>query len=153
MKQKIIAIALSLFCVPVLPQNCRAQVVESVIGGSACAASVGCGVIVGIVFLGGVGYYVLNANGRKFRVHPTQMEIHARPIVQPGPKPSAFYAKQERHGAVRASDCNKMAERFRRAGRRVRLVRVIPNDVGVGGVLRVVCLFEGEDAQEGWYGN
>lgn len=123
MKKKVIAIALSLLCSPVaLPQNSRAQVVESVVGGSACAASVGCGVIVGIVFLGGVGYYVLNANGRKYRVHPTQMEIHREPIPQAGPRPEfrqqgeSFYnpAIEEFTLANNRSGCHEKEKRVKK---------------------------------------
>ena len=54
MRKRLIAIALTACFTPIVaPQNTRAQVVESMVGGSACAASVGCGVIVGITVLAG----------------------------------------------------------------------------------------------------
>jgi len=151
MSKRLIAIALMTCFAPAIAQQpSDAQVVESMVGGSACAASVGCGVVVGIVVLGGVAYYVLNAKGRKYRVSP--MEVHAQPIPQAGPRPRAFYA-QEQHGAASEGSCYKMAQRFQRAGRRVKLVRTERNNLGVGGVLTWKCIFEGEDAQPGWYGS
>ncbi|MBD2073927.1 hypothetical protein H6F86_08495 [Phormidium sp. FACHB-592] len=153
MQRRALAIALTACFSPiVLPQNSRAQVVETYVGATACAATVGCGAIVGIVFLGGVGYYILNARGQKYRLHPNQMEIHTQPIPQSGPRPE-MRSQQEIHGAVNRSDCNQIAARFKRAGRRVKLVRTLPNDVGVGGVLKWKCIFEGEDAIPGWYSN
>lgn len=52
--------------------------------------------------------------------------------------------QREIHGAVNSSDCQRMLERFRRDGRRLRLVNVRRNDIGVGGVLAWICEFEEE---------
>jgi len=71
-----------------------------------------------------------------------------RPVsTQPAAAPNltgtagAFYAR-ESHGAVNASDCQRMLERFRLEGRNIELVDVLPNRIGTGGVLRFQCLFE-----------
>jgi hypothetical protein len=55
--------------------------------------------------------------------------------------------KYEQHGAVSANDCARMEKRFQKEGRKVKLAKVIKNHLnGGGGVLVVLCLFEGEDA-------
>lgn len=57
----------------------------------------------------------------------------------------------EVHGAVRASDCKDMERRFKQQGRRVTLTKVQRNNIGTGGVLQWMCVFEGPDAQTGWF--
>lgn len=57
---------------------------------------------------------------------------------------------QEIHGAVDRRDCYKMAKKFQNQGRRVKLVRV-EETRNPGAVLRFQCIFQGEDAQTGWY--
>lgn len=57
--------------------------------------------------------------------------------------------QRELHGATSASGCYKMAERFKREGRRVKLVRIKPNTSD--GILTTVCIFEGEDADPSHY--
>lgn len=152
--RKLIAVALvACFSPVVLPQNGRTQVVESVVGGSACAASIGCGVVVGIVFLGGVGYYVLKANGRKYRVAPSQMEIHSQPIPQAGPRPDLRTqynepGKVETHAVTTADLCRRMEQKFLLQGRQLKLHR-IRRTTNPG--LRYDCEFIGEDAVEGWF--
>jgi hypothetical protein len=46
-----------------------------------------------------------------------------------------------------------MAERFRREGRRIRLVeaRRVRNAARDGGVIQYLCIFEGPDAEAGYY--
>lgn len=83
-----------------------------------------------------------------------------RPVsTQPAATPNltgtagAFYAR-ESHGAVNASDCERMLERFKREGRNIELVDVLPNQIGTGGVLRFQCVFEtldGEQAEPDYY--
>jgi len=57
---------------------------------------------------------------------------------------------QEVHGAVKERDCYKMAKNFRQQGRNVTLVRV-ERSTNPGATLRYNCIFEGKDAQTGWY--
>lgn len=58
--------------------------------------------------------------------------------------PSGQY---EQHGAVKKSDCYEKERRFQAQGRRVKLVKIVPNDLNKGGgVLQFICLFEGADA-------
>lgn len=155
MKKRLVAIALiACFSPVVLPQPSEAQV-ETAIGASACAASGVCGAIVGIVFLGGVGYYVLNANnGKRYRVPPHQMEIHRQPIPQAGPRPemrSAGYnepGKVETHAVTHPNLCRQMEQKFIMQGRKLRLHR-IRRTMNPG--LRYDCEFKGEDAVEGWF--
>ena len=56
------------------------------------------------------------------------------------------YVAYEQHGATDISQCQKMAERFKREGRNVRLVKAVPNIFNKsGGALRYICLFDGPD--------
>lgn len=57
---------------------------------------------------------------------------------------------QELHGAVNESDCYKMEQKFQRQGRRIRLVETKRSN-NPGAVLRWMCVFQGEDAQTGYY--
>ena len=164
MRKRLIAIALTACFTPIVaPQNTRAQVVESMVGGSACAASVGCGVIVGVIVLGGVAYYVLNANGRKYRVSPMEMQMHSQPIPQAGPRPSPrgdmrstpresrisddetnIRGVREVHMAMSPQHCDAMLRRFRSQGLRLAL-RKKPNPMP-GARKMTLCIFEGTDA-------
>ena len=155
--KKLVALALTACFAPIaLPQNSRAQVAEGAIGASACAASVGCGVVMGAVVLGGVSYYVLNSNGRKYRVHPSNMEIHRYPQPQARPTPrgdmrSAGYnepGKVETHAVTTADLCKKMEQKFLMQGRRLKLHRI--RRTATPG-LRYDCEFIGPDAVEGWF--
>ena len=53
----------------------------------------------------------------------------------------------EVHGAVNPEACKRMYQRFLNEGRKVRLARIAPNPFNKsGGVLRFICMFDGEDA-------
>ena len=70
---------------------------------------------------------------------PEQSDEHA------GEQPSEPIV-YEQHGATSISQCQKMAQRFKREGRNVRLVKVVPNAFNQGGgALRYICLFDGPD--------
>jgi len=58
--------------------------------------------------------------------------------------------RQEVHGAVNESDCYNMERIFQRQGRKVRLVRVQRTN-NPGAVLKVACIFQGEDADNSYY--
>ncbi|MEM9485012.1 MAG: hypothetical protein AAGA83_15140 [Cyanobacteria bacterium P01_F01_bin.116] len=56
-------------------------------------------------------------------------------------------SRYEIHGATNAKACQNILRRFLREGRRVRLVKVRRNPFNKGGgVLEVICYFDGEDA-------
>jgi hypothetical protein len=57
---------------------------------------------------------------------------------------------QERHGVTTRQACREMADRFKRQGRQVELVEVKASD-NPGATLKFTCIFEGKDAQEGWF--
>lgn len=155
--KKLIAIALiGCFSPAVMPQSSRAQVVESVVGASACAASVGCGVVVGIVFLGGIGYYVLNAGGRKYRIPPSQMEIHAQPMPQAGPRPDMRSGGSRNDDSGRQAEtgrlsrnrggCVDMVKRAQQGGFRVSLIRTERNNAP-GTFLEIWCVIAGDSRE------
>lgn len=55
--------------------------------------------------------------------------------------------KQEQHGSVNADGCYQMEARFKKEGRKVKLVQVTSNPLNQGGgVLEFMCVFQGEDA-------
>lgn len=59
---------------------------------------------------------------------------------------------RELHFVVNRSNCERMAKRFRDEGRKVTLVDTKPNPYGHGGFqLRFVCIFEGPEAQPGYF--
>ncbi len=59
------------------------------------------------------------------------------------------YNDYEQHGAVNSNDCYQMELRFKKEGRKVTLVKVVPNPLNKGGgVLNYLCLFDGEDAEK-----
>jgi hypothetical protein len=84
------------------------------------------------------------------------------PAARPTP-PGAFYTPddnflyyneegQEVHGAVSRADCYEMERKFRRQGRRLKLVDVQKNKYNLkGGVLRYLCIFEGDEAVDNWF--
>ena len=61
---------------------------------------------------------------------------------------------REQHGSVDRAGCERMLQRFRREGRRIRLVDIQENNLAPKGMrtLEYVCIFEGEDATPGYYG-
>ena len=58
--------------------------------------------------------------------------------------------KTEFHGATTQDGCRKMAERFKREGRRVTLTKTYRSK-NPGAVLVWTCVFEGEDAEFGHF--
>lgn len=160
MKKQIIAIALALSFTPAVPT--RAQVVESLVGGSACVASVGCGVIVGTVIVGGIAFYVLNHNGRKFRARPGELyEIHSQPMPQAGPRPEppgAVYSRGGREESGHYAEtgrlvtnydgCRDMEKRFRKGGFKLNLIRVEPHRAP-GSYYGWWCVFGGDSREVG----
>jgi|SRR5579885_1391286 len=145
--KQLLAIALpGLLLIPALPPKpANANPAAAVI--AACGAQPEICAIVGAA----AGTWILWNSGRHYWCTAGQCQPTRRsPYIQSAPR--AFYTKREQHGAVKRSDCQRIAARFKRAGRRVRLVDVQPNHLGSGGVLEYICIFEGEDAEEGWYG-
>ena len=61
---------------------------------------------------------------------------------------------REQHGSVDRAGCERMLARFRREGRRIRLVDVQENNLAPRGMrtLNYICFFEGEDSTPGYYG-
>jgi hypothetical protein len=57
---------------------------------------------------------------------------------------------RELHAVTSADLCNRMAERFKREGRKVELVDIQRNP-NPGAMLPFLCIFEGEDAKAGYY--
>lgn len=57
---------------------------------------------------------------------------------------------QETHGVVNQQNCYDMEARFQRQGRRVRLVET-RRSANSGAILRWICIFEGEDADQGYF--
>jgi len=81
--------------------------------------------------------------------------VRPAPVAQPNLTGTAgAMMAREVHGAVHAEDCYTMEARFKREGRAVKLVRVMPNDIGVGGVLKWKCIFDDQgsgEADSGYY--
>lgn len=67
--------------------------------------------------------------------------------IQASPSPSPI---QETHGVVSRETCYKMEGDFQQQGRRIRFVRV-NKSTSPGAVLQYVCIFEGEDADQGYF--
>lgn len=61
--------------------------------------------------------------------------------------PGNVEGQRETHAVTTRNDCDEMARRFRQQGRRVQLVE----RRYVGGQLPYLCIFEGEDAQSGYF--
>lgn len=57
---------------------------------------------------------------------------------------------QEKHGVTLFNKCREMLQRFKREGRKINLVDIQRNP-NPGATLRFICIFEGEDAEEGYY--
>ncbi|PSB29888.1 hypothetical protein [Stenomitos frigidus] len=55
--------------------------------------------------------------------------------------------QREQYGAVNAAGCDAIARRMAKRG--FRLVEVVPNNLGTGGVLDVICVFESDSADPG----
>jgi hypothetical protein len=55
---------------------------------------------------------------------------------------------RESHGATSRAGCRAMAKRFKEEGRKVQLVDIQPTS---DPTLRYKCVFEGEDAEPGYY--
>ena len=76
----------------------------------------------------------------------------SRPILAPSSlaiesDPDVLYSEYEKHGASHPDDCDRMALRFQKEGRRVRFIRAVKNyNNKGGGLLEYICLFDGEDA-------
>lgn len=56
----------------------------------------------------------------------------------------------ETHGVTQPGQCDRMEQRFKAEGRRIRLVRKVRNR-NPGATLRWICVFEGPDADPGYY--
>ena len=67
--------------------------------------------------------------------------------IQASPSPSPI---QETHGAVSQQTCYEMEANFQRQGRRVTLVDT-RRSTNPGAILRWICVFEGEDADQGYF--
>ncbi|BAS57928.1 hypothetical protein NIES2135_26900 [Leptolyngbya boryana NIES-2135] len=106
-----------------------------------CSTGVGC-VFVGVAVIGGLSYYVWQNSQTGDRYH--------QPVYSQGTDPGNVPGKQETHGVTQRSACKEMEHKFQQQGRRVRLARVIRSS-NRGAVLRYICVFEGEDAQYGYY--
>ena len=78
----------------------------------------------------------------------------APPKAQPHLTGTGIMMVREQHGAVNPSNCYDIEARFKRAGRRVRLVEIRPNASVSGGVLAWICEFEddgSDEADSGFY--
>jgi hypothetical protein len=71
---------------------------------------------------------------------PPKMHSESENVNIPG--------QQEVHAAATESDCYEMAKRFRKEGRKLVLKKV---ESSSGTDLPYLCIFEGEDAQEGYF--
>lgn len=102
--------------------------------------------------------------GGDFRVPPVPFPVGGSGYAPPAPAPAAPMAPPispiqqynepgqiEVHGAVKSTDCYEMEKRFKAQGRNIRLAKIKRNDIGTGGVLQWMCIFEGDDAQTGWF--
>lgn len=79
----------------------------------------------------------------------TPLPIAAEMTVEIPPEQEGL---RELHFVVSRANCQKMAKRFREDGRNVKLVDIKPNPYGHGGFqLRFICIFEGPDAQPGYF--
>jgi hypothetical protein len=74
----------------------------------------------------------------------------APPNQQMARDPGNVSGQQETHGVVNRSDCSELERKFQNQGRRIRLVDRI-RSTNPGAALQWICVFEGEDAQEGYF--
>lgn len=58
---------------------------------------------------------------------------------------------RELHGACQRCNCLAMQRRFKAEGRNVRLSAIERNNLGKGGCLKWICVFDGPDACPGYY--
>lgn len=68
----------------------------------------------------------------------------AQPMPMAPPPAEDPYANYETHGVVSPENCQKMARRFKQEGRGVRLIKVVRNPYNQGGVLKWMCVFDGD---------
>jgi hypothetical protein len=108
----------------------KAQV--QVLAPALCSTGVGCALI-GVAVVGGIAYYVWQSRDTG--------KQHYVKIEDPGNIPG----QQETHYAASAEGCQKMRQRFKNEGRKLRLIRIKPVKAGV------ICIFQGEDARPGYY--
>ncbi len=134
--------AIALFTSITLPVDPPAQAQSVPAAVAACTAQPEiCSVVVA-----GVGaWYIL------WRHHMTELCTWGGCKVLQRPPRAEMRANREEHGAATRQGCAAMAARFKKAGRKVRLVDIQPLP-GLGTILKFKCIFEGEDAEPGWYG-
>jgi len=77
------------------------------------------------------------------RQQAAPQEVRSQPVYN---EPGA----QELHGATSRENCNTMAERFKREGRKLKLVRV-DKSTNPGATLQYICVFQGEGATTGYF--
>ncbi|KAM3112781.1 hypothetical protein [Phormidesmis sp. 146-33] len=95
----------------------------------------------GVSGSGSVGSYSAPQSAPK--TAPQQVPVKPLPIASPSPI-------QETHGVVSRQNCYDMEAKFKRQGRRVTLKRV-EQSTNPGAVLQYICIFEGEDAEQGYF--
>jgi len=84
------------------------------------------------------------------RDQPRQRYQRAAPQEQRSQPVYNEEGKQELHGATTRENCRKMAETFKRQGRNIRLVDT-QRSKNPGAVLEWICIFQGGDAQTGYF--
>ena len=81
-------------------------------------------------------------------------DLPSQPLYSEQQSPDPDYwaenGVRELHGATSPAQCQRMAERFRKEGRNVQLVRAKPNQ-NPGSTLPYYCIFEGPDASSAYY--
>lgn len=103
----------------------------------------------------GAGAAGAGRTGDSWKGQPAPWDAKPAPspatVTPPPPQLNAQTGGEvETHGVVNYSDCQKMAEKFRRQGRRVTLTKT-ERSSNPGAVLEYTCYFEGEDAQQGYF--
>lgn len=146
--------ALNLLAVTNLPPPSRAN--PAVAASAACAVPgvgwVSCAVL-GTVMVAGSVYLLVQLNsGEQMQLPRQNVRAARRGIPNVNDRPArAEIRGEESHGVTDPNQCYRMAERFRQAGRRVRLKRI--DELNTNGVLKYVCVFQGEGAEDDWYGD
>jgi hypothetical protein len=127
-----LAIALSI--VMPRPNAARANpVIPAAI--SACISNPTC--LATVVTIGGVAYWEVREG---FNIR----HIPLAPMLR---DPANVPGKRETHAVANSGICDEMLRNFQRQGRRLKLVE----RRYVGGQLPYLCIFEGADAQPGYY--
>jgi hypothetical protein len=90
------------------------------------------------------------ALGMEAVIKDWQRDRHRQPAPQEQRVEYNEPGKTELHGATTENACYKMEQTFKRQGRKLRLIRVDRLN-NPGAVLRFLCIFEGEDAQTGYF--